>query len=75
MFWGIRQTLRRSPHPGKAREKMIDMTPGRFCYPDFDFVAEHGRLHGRLALQPGARGIVAGPRRPRSMNGRGAGEP
>lgn len=36
---------------------MIDMTPDGFAIP-ISISSEHGRLHGRLALQPGARGIV-----------------
>ena len=36
---------------------MIDMTPEGFAIP-ISISTEHGRLHGRLSLQPGGRGIV-----------------
>ena len=36
---------------------MIDMTPDGFAIP-ISISSEHGRLHGRLALQPGARVAV-----------------
>ena len=36
---------------------MIDLTPDGFDIP-ISISSEHGRLHGRLALQPGAKGIV-----------------
>ena len=36
---------------------MIDLTPDGFDIP-ISISSEHGRLHGRLSLQPGAKGIV-----------------